>query len=73
MQPNFSMVRGRTGATSHSRKINKVSMWFNNRHTLGSYHHLNQSDSEGQTPSLIGHGPDIPVRVLLQLDRERGE
>ncbi len=48
-------------------------MWFNNRHTLGSYHHLNQSDSEGQTPSLIGHGPDIPVRVLLQLDRERGE
>ncbi len=44
-------------------------MWFNNRHTLGSYHHLNQSDSEGQTPSLIGRGPDIPVRVLLQLDR----
>ncbi len=41
-------------------------------------------DSEGQTPPLIGHGPDIPVRVcvcaftnasrvLLQSYRERGD
>ncbi len=53
VRPNFSMVRlkkiwGRTGATSRSRekKVSatlKVSLWFNNRHTLGPYHDLNQS------------------------------
>ncbi len=34
-----------------------VSLWFNNRHTLGPYRVLNQSKI------VIGRGPDIPVRV----------
>ncbi len=55
MRPNFSRVRltkirGRTSATSRSRKekkvsaTQKVSMWFNKRHTLGLYRGLNQSE-----------------------------
>ncbi len=64
MQPNFSRVRlkkiwGRTGASSHSRRkkkvsaTQKVSLLFNNRHTLGSYLiSLSKPirDSEGRTP-----------------------
>ncbi len=71
MRSNFSMLRvkkiwGCTSVTSRSRggkqvsATLKVSLWFSNRQTLGSYRGLNQSDSEGQTPL---HGPDIPVRV----------
>ncbi len=42
----------------------KVSLWFNNRHILGPYPGLNQSEIvKGGPPPLIGHGPDIPVRV----------
>ncbi len=42
----------------------KVSLWFNNRHTLGPYRGLNQSEIvKGEPPPLIGRGPDIPVRV----------
>ncbi len=37
----------------------KVSLWFNNRHTLGPYRGLNQSEIvKGGPPP-----PDIPVRV----------
>ncbi len=44
----------------------KVSLSFNNRHTLGSYRGLNQSEIvKGGPPSLIGRGPDIPVRVCM--------
>ncbi len=53
----------------------KVSLLFNNRHTLGSYRGLNQSEIVKADPPLIGRGPDIPVlvkmRVLRQSDRER--
>ncbi len=46
----------------------KVSLLFNNRHTLGPYRGLNQSEivKGGPTtppPPLIGRGPEIPVRV----------
>ncbi len=44
----------------------KVSLWFNNRDTLGSYRGLYQSEIvKGGPPPLIGHGPDIPVRVCM--------
>ncbi len=53
----------------------KVSLWFNNRDTLGSYRGLNQSEIvKGRPPPLIGHGPEcLKILVLLQSDRERGE
>ncbi len=43
----------------------KVSMWFYNRHTIGSCRGLNQSAivKAGPPPPLIGRGPDVPVRV----------
>ncbi len=42
----------------------KVSLLFNNRHTLGSYRGLNQSEIvKGRPPPPIGRGPDIPVGV----------
>ncbi len=42
----------------------KVSLWFNNRHTLGPYRDLNQSEIvKGGPPPLISRGRDIPVRV----------
>ncbi len=45
----------------------KVSLWFNNRHTSGSYRGLNQSEIvKGRHPS-DWPGPDIPVR---QTERE---
>ncbi len=54
VRPKFSRVRltkirGRTCATSRSRKKKvsatlKVSLWFNNRHTLDPYRGLNQSE-----------------------------
>ncbi len=49
---------------------------FNNRHILGPYRGLNQSEivKGGHPPPLIGRGPDIPVKMgvlLLQTDRER--
>ncbi len=64
-------IRGRTCATSRSREkklsaTRKVSLSFNNRHTLGSYRGLNQSEIvKGGPPPLIGRGPDIPVRVCM--------
>ncbi len=71
VRPNFSMVRltkirGRTYAVRDKKKSPrlKVSLWFNNRHTLGSYRGLNLSEIvKGGHPPLIGHGPDIPVSV----------
>ncbi len=63
VRPKCSMVRlkkiwGRTGTTSHSKKKKKVSatlkvsLWFNNRHTLGPYCGLNQSEIvKGAPPS----------------------
>ncbi len=76
MRPNFSMVWqkkfwGRTSATSRLRekKVSatlKVSLWFNNRHTLGPYHGLNQSEIvKGGPPPLIGHGPDIRLYMYV--------
>ncbi len=42
----------------------EVSLWFSNRHTLGPYRGLNQSEIvKGGPPPLIGRGPDIPVHV----------
>ncbi len=42
----------------------KVSMWFYNRHTIGSCRGLNQSAIvKAGPPPLIGRGPDVPVRV----------
>ncbi len=65
------------------REKKKVSLWFNNRHTLGQYHGLNQSEivKADPPPPLIGRDPDTPVRLcklclkmlVLQSDRERGE
>ncbi len=67
MQANFSMVQlekiwGRTGATSRSRKKKvsttlKVSLWFDNRHTLGPYHGLNQSE-------IVKGGPPLWLAVV---------
>ncbi len=61
MRPNFSRVRltkiwRRTSATSHSKKKKvsatlKVSLSFNNRHTIGSYRGLNQSEIVKGGPS----------------------
>ncbi len=46
------------------KKSPRLSVSFCNRHTLGSYRGLNQSEIvKGGPPPLIGHGPDIPVRV----------
>ncbi len=43
----------------------EVSLWFNNRHTLGPYRGLNQSEIvKGGPPPLIGRGPDIRVCVF---------
>ncbi len=68
VRPNFSMVRlkkiwGRTSATSHSKKKVSVtlkvsatlkgSLWFNDRHTLGPYRGLNQSE-------IVKGGPPPP-------------
>ncbi len=54
-------------AVQEKKKVSatlKVSLCFNNRHALGSYRGLNQSEVvKGGPPSLIGRGPDIPVRV----------
>ncbi len=62
MRSNFSMVRlkkiwGRTDAICRSRKKKvsatlKVSLWINNKHTLGPYRDLNQSEIvKGGPPS----------------------
>ncbi len=89
MRPNFSMVQLKQNLRSHKLKkiikktivsaTLKVSLWFNNRHTLGSYRGLNQSEiMKGGPPPLIGRGPDIPVRVCtcenacVAAVRERG-
>ncbi len=64
--PNFSRVRlkkiwGCTSATSCSRKKKslwlKVSLWFNNRHTLGSYRGINQSE-------IVKGGPPLWLAVV---------
>ncbi len=56
-----------TRAVQGGKKVSatlKVSLWFNNRHTLGLYRGLNQSEIvKGGPPPLIGRDPDIPVRV----------
>ncbi len=59
----------------------KVSLWFNNRHTLGPYRGLNQSEIvKGGPPPWLAMVQiflyvcvSLKMRVLLQSDRERGE
>ncbi len=78
VRPNFSRVRlkknfSRTGASSHSQKkkkvsaTQKVSLLFDNRHVRLIAGSKPIRDSEGQTPLLIGRGPDIPVCVCVRL------
>ncbi len=70
VRPNFSRVRLKK-ILSHLcdqpfEKRKKVSLLFNNLHTLGPYRGLNQSEIvKGGPPRLIGRGPDIPVCVCV--------
>ncbi len=78
VRPNFSRVRltkirGRTSATSHLSKKKSLcdseSLSVVQQKTHVRLMSLSKPirDSEGQTPPLIGHGPDIPVRVCVRI------
>ncbi len=67
-------VRPAVQEKKHVSATLKVSMWFNNRQTFGSYRGQKRTGISGPRPirggvrpslSLIGRGPDIPVRMCM--------